>query len=178
METKLSIAIQKSGRLSEKSMALLRECGISLSNGAGRLKAGASNFPLEVLFLRDDDIPGYVHGKVGDDASGTNHTLPTNGAANGYSGVSLDSLVKKITFQQLDREGGRSMALGVNKIAQKVGEEAVETVIEAMDGNRDRLKEESADLLYHLIVLLRQQGLQLAEVEEVLRRRHDGSALG
>lgn len=47
-------------------MALLRECGISLSNGAGRLKAGASNFPLEVLFLRDDDIPGYVHGKVAD----------------------------------------------------------------------------------------------------------------
>jgi ATP phosphoribosyltransferase len=66
METTLSIAIQKSGRLSEKSLALLLECGISLSNGSGRLKARASNFPLEVLFLRDDDIPGYVHGKVAD----------------------------------------------------------------------------------------------------------------
>lgn len=66
----------------------------------------------------------------------------------------------------------RLMALGVNKIAQKVGEEAVETVIEAMDGNLERLKEESADLLYHLIVLLRQQGLQLSDVEDVLRSRH------
>lgn len=66
MEPKLSIAIQKSGRLSEKSLGLLRECGISLSNGAGRLKATASNFPLEVLFLRDDDIPGYVQSEVAD----------------------------------------------------------------------------------------------------------------
>ena len=57
---KLRIAIQKSGRLSEKSLELLKACGISLSNGERKLKAESSNFPIEVLFLRDDDIPQYV----------------------------------------------------------------------------------------------------------------------
>jgi len=63
---KLKIAIQKSGRLSEKSMKLLQECGINVSNGTGVLKATASNFPMEVLFLRDDDIPQYIEQQVAD----------------------------------------------------------------------------------------------------------------
>jgi ATP phosphoribosyltransferase len=63
---KLKIAIQKSGRLSEKSLKLLQECGINISNGTGVLKAAASNFPLEVLFLRDDDIPQYIEQQVAD----------------------------------------------------------------------------------------------------------------
>lgn len=58
--SKLKIAIQKSGRLSEKSLLLLKECGIKLANGDRKLKAEASNFPVEILFLRDDDIPQYV----------------------------------------------------------------------------------------------------------------------
>ncbi len=61
---------------------------------------------------------------------------------------------------------------GMDKIAQKLGEEAVETVIEAMKGDRDRLKEESADLLYHLMVLLTASDLSLRDVDEVLRQRH------
>ncbi len=60
----LRIAIQKSGRLSDDSLKLLADCGIKLNNGLGRLKATASNFPAEVLFLRDDDIPGYVADSV------------------------------------------------------------------------------------------------------------------
>lgn len=56
----LKIALQKSGRLSEKSSRLLQDCGISLSNGTKSLKAKSDNFPLEILFLRDDDIPQYV----------------------------------------------------------------------------------------------------------------------
>lgn len=64
--TKLKIAIQKSGRLSEKSLGLLKECGISLTNGDRRLKTEAKNFPIEVLFLRDDDIPQYVEQGVAD----------------------------------------------------------------------------------------------------------------
>jgi ATP phosphoribosyltransferase len=63
---KLKIAIQKSGRLSEKSLNLLKECGIKLSNGDRKLKAEAKNFPVEVLFLRDDDIPQYVDQGVAD----------------------------------------------------------------------------------------------------------------
>jgi ATP phosphoribosyltransferase len=62
----LKIAIQKSGRLYEESVKLLRECGIELNNSNKQLKATADNFPLEVYFLRDDDIPQYVYDSVAD----------------------------------------------------------------------------------------------------------------
>ena len=62
----LKIAIQKSGRLSEDSKKLLEECGIKFSNGISTLKTYARNFPVEVLFLRDDDIPQYVEQQVTD----------------------------------------------------------------------------------------------------------------
>jgi ATP phosphoribosyltransferase len=63
---KIKIAIQKSGRLSEKSLELLSECGIKISNGNRKLKTEAKNFPMEILFLRDDDIPQYVEQGVAD----------------------------------------------------------------------------------------------------------------
>jgi ATP phosphoribosyltransferase len=62
----LKIAIQKSGRLSENSHKLLEECGIKFSNGISVLKTTARNFPVEILFLRDDDIPQYVEQQVAD----------------------------------------------------------------------------------------------------------------
>ncbi len=62
----LKIAIQKSGRLYEDSIQLLKECGIQLNNGNKQLKAAAFNFPIEVFFLRDDDIPQYVYDGVAD----------------------------------------------------------------------------------------------------------------
>lgn len=62
--SKLKIALQKSGRLSEKSIKLLEECGIKFPNGGGKLITEATNFPLEILFLRDDDIPQYVEQNV------------------------------------------------------------------------------------------------------------------
>jgi phosphoribosyl-ATP pyrophosphohydrolase/phosphoribosyl-AMP cyclohydrolase len=61
---------------------------------------------------------------------------------------------------------------GVNKIAQKVGEEAVETVIEAVDGNRERFLYEASDLVYHLLVLTEQMGCTLADIEAELAARH------
>ncbi len=61
---RLTIAIQKSGRLHEESARLLKECGIDISNGVNKLKAEASNFPLDIYFLRDDDIPQYVEDAV------------------------------------------------------------------------------------------------------------------
>lgn len=64
--SKLKIALQKSGRLSEKSIALLEECSIKFPNGGGKLIAESSNFPVEILFLRDDDIPQYVEQQVAD----------------------------------------------------------------------------------------------------------------
>ncbi|WP_439505657.1 ATP phosphoribosyltransferase [Sediminibacterium sp.] len=64
--SKLRLAIQKSGRLHDDSMRLLKECGIDISNGVNKLKADATNFPIEVFFLRDDDIPQYVEDGVAD----------------------------------------------------------------------------------------------------------------
>src|SRR5690606_297439 len=61
---------------------------------------------------------------------------------------------------------------GINKIAQKVGEEAVEVVIEAKDQNDDLFKNESADLLFHFLVLLEQKNIDLDEVIDVLSSRH------
>lgn len=62
----LKIAIQKSGRLHEGSLQLLKECGIRISNGTNQLRVQAVNFSLEVYFLRDDDIPEYVQDGVAD----------------------------------------------------------------------------------------------------------------
>ena len=66
MSEKLKIAIQKSGRLYESSLRLLKECGISFDNGNDHLKIQANNFPLEILFLRNSDIPQYVEDGVAD----------------------------------------------------------------------------------------------------------------
>ncbi len=66
MNKTVKIAIQKSGRLSEDSLNLFRECGIKVEIGKGRLRSISSNFPAEFLFLRDDDIPGYVEDGVAD----------------------------------------------------------------------------------------------------------------
>jgi phosphoribosyl-AMP cyclohydrolase / phosphoribosyl-ATP pyrophosphohydrolase len=64
-------------------------------------------------------------------------------------------------------------ASGVNKIAQKVGEEAVELVIEAMDNNDDLFKGEAADLLFHFLVLLEQKNIDLDEIIALLEKRHN-----
>ncbi len=62
----LKIAIQKSGRLNEKSVELLKNCGLSFENYKSSLISTVSNFPLEILFLRDDDIPEYVQDGIAD----------------------------------------------------------------------------------------------------------------
>ncbi|MCF6405593.1 bifunctional phosphoribosyl-AMP cyclohydrolase/phosphoribosyl-ATP diphosphatase HisIE [Chitinophaga filiformis] len=67
----------------------------------------------------------------------------------------------------------RLFAKGINKIAQKVGEEAVEVVIEAKDDNEELFLNESADLLFHYLVLLNAKGYQLSDVLAVLKKRHD-----
>ncbi len=66
MKTMLRIAIQKSGRLQDDSLKLLKESGLHFNNGKDQLKTQADNFPVEVLFLRDDDIPQYIEDNVAD----------------------------------------------------------------------------------------------------------------
>ena len=63
---------------------------------------------------------------------------------------------------------------GVNRMAQKVGEEAVETIIEATNGTEDRLVYEASDLIYHLIVLLTSKGLRIEDLAKELKKRHKG----
>lgn len=87
---KLKIAIQKSGRLSEKSLQLLHECGIKIPDYKSKLKNSATNFPLEILFLRDDDIPNYVaQGIVHIGIIGENEVLEQNKNVN---------LIRKLGF--------------------------------------------------------------------------------
>jgi ATP phosphoribosyltransferase len=64
--TKLKIAVQKKGRLLDESLNLLKQCGISINNGKDQLKAEARNFPLEILYLRNSDIPRYIEQGVAD----------------------------------------------------------------------------------------------------------------
>ncbi len=88
----------------------------------------------------------------------------------------LDELTKIIELRKaVDTEKSYTSTLfesGINRIAQKVGEEAVETIIASKDDNDEAFLNESADLLFHLMVLLSARGYSLEEVTEVLRKRH------
>lgn len=79
MSTKIRIAVQKSGRLNEKSLALLKNCGISIDNGKDQLKTNARDFPLEVFYLRNGDIPQYLRDGVIDIAILGENTLIEKG---------------------------------------------------------------------------------------------------
>ncbi len=79
---------------------------------------------------------------------------------------------ERISENAADSYTNKLFHKGINKIAQKVGEEAVELVIEAKDDNMELFRNEAADLLYHLLVLLRARSTTLSEIEEVLSSRH------
>jgi phosphoribosyl-ATP pyrophosphohydrolase/phosphoribosyl-AMP cyclohydrolase len=79
---------------------------------------------------------------------------------------------QRIDDNAMDSYTNKLFLKGINKVAQKVGEEAVELVIEAKDQNIDLFKNEAADLLYHYLILLKAKGISLLEIEEVLAGRH------
>ena len=83
--SKLKIAVQKSGRLNEDSMKLLKDIGISIENGKDQLKASAQNFPLEVFYLRNGDIPQYLRDGVVDAAIIGNNVLLEKGTHHSYT---------------------------------------------------------------------------------------------
>jgi ATP phosphoribosyltransferase len=80
----LKIAIQKSGRLNEKSVEILKNCGLSFENYKSSLISTVSNFPLEILFLRDDDIPEYVQDGIADLGIVGENVITEAGAQVGY----------------------------------------------------------------------------------------------
>ncbi|MCW5960736.1 MAG: ATP phosphoribosyltransferase [Pyrinomonadaceae bacterium] len=122
-ERKLKIALQKSGRLSEDSLALLKKCGIGFSNGLGKLRSEANNFPLEIFFLRDDDIPQYVEDKVADIGIVGENVLRENGrdAAAieklGFGKCRLSLAVpKSFEYEKLQELNGKRIATTYPKI--------------------------------------------------------------
>lgn len=85
----------------------------------------------------------------------------------------LESVInQRIDDDEQDSYTNKLYKKGINKVAQKVGEEAVELVIESKDNNDNLFKNEAADLLYHLLVLLKAKGTSLEDIELVLRERH------
>jgi phosphoribosyl-AMP cyclohydrolase / phosphoribosyl-ATP pyrophosphohydrolase len=79
---------------------------------------------------------------------------------------------QRITEDVDDSYTNRLFKKGINKVAQKVGEEAVELIIESKDDNVDLFKNEAADLLYHFLILLKAKGINLQNIEEILQNRH------
>ncbi len=139
----LRIAIQKSGRLSEKSQQLLQSCGISLSNGSRKLKMKASNFPLEVLFLRDDDIPQYVSEGVADiGVVGENVMIEKNKEVQkieplGFGKCRLSLAVRReIAYSGADWLEGKKIATSYPHILrQYLKEKGVRAEIEEISGS-------------------------------------------
>ena len=85
-----------------------------------------------------------------------------------------DFITKRRQEMPKDSYTTRLFESGINKIAQKVGEEAVELIIEAKDRNDELFLNEAADLMYHLMVLLAAKGYKIGDVVEILRQRHCG----
>ena len=85
--------------------------------------------------------------------------------------------LEQIINQRIENNTGESYTnklfrKGINKVAQKVGEETVELIIEAKDDNPELFKNEAADLLYHLLILFKTKGIRFTDIEEVLLKRH------
>lgn len=140
---KLRIAIQKSGRLSEKSLALLKEAGISLNNGSRKLRSVAQTFPLEVIYLRDDDIPKYVEdgvahiGIVGENEFAEKECAVDLVERLGYSRCRLSiALPKSESYESLQDLQGKRIATSYPVILKKyLNEHGVQADIHFLSGS-------------------------------------------
>jgi ATP phosphoribosyltransferase len=140
---KLRIAIQKSGRLSEKSLSLLKEAGISLNNGSRKLRSVAQTFPLEVIYLRDDDIPQYVEdgvahiGIVGENEYAEKECKVDLVERLGYSRCRLSIAIPKTeTFKGLEDLQGKRIATSYPVILQNyLGEHGVSADVHVLSGS-------------------------------------------
>jgi ATP phosphoribosyltransferase len=139
----LKIAIQKSGRLYEDSIKLLKECGIELNNGNKQLKAVALNFPIEVYFLRDDDIPQYVYDGVADiGIVGENVLLEKNKDIDiayrlGFGRCRLSIAVPKaVQYSSIEDLRGLKIATTYSTILQQyLNEKKIEAEIHEISGS-------------------------------------------
>ena len=140
---KIKIAIQKSGRLSEKSLELLNECDITMVNGNRKLKTEAKNFPMEILFLRDDDIPQYVEQGVADiGILGENEVWEREKNVDiieklGFGSCRLSlAIPKDEEYSGLNYFDGKRVATSYPKILKKFfSEKGINAKIEAIGGS-------------------------------------------
>jgi ATP phosphoribosyltransferase len=179
MENILRIAVQKSGRLSDDSLSLIKECGIKFHNGTGKLKSSATNFPLEFLFLRDDDIPGYVADGVADlGIVGENELVEKNKDVVvlkklGFSKCRLSlAIPKSETYTGLSFFQGKNIATSYPKIlGDYLKEKAIQADIHEISGSVEiapsiGLAEAICDIVSSGSTLM-MNGLK--EVEEIFR---------
>jgi len=140
---KLKIAVQKSGRLNEDSMKLLKDCGIKIENGNDKLKSSASNFPIEILFLRNSDIPQYLEDGVADIAI-LGENLLSEQQKNiipilqlGFSKCRLSLAVpKEAEYQGLEWFQGRKIATSYpNSLTMFLKEKNIESEIHTINGS-------------------------------------------
>ena len=142
-KTILRIAVQKSGRLYEDSVQLLKECGIDLRNVKDRLKTVSENFPLEVFFLRDDDIPEYVEDGVADIGIVGQNVLVEKGRsvdtveALGFGKCRLSVAVPKaMEFNGVQSLQGKRIATSYPNLVKKfLDENAVKASIHEISGS-------------------------------------------
>ena len=139
----IRLAIQKSGRLNEDSLALLKNCGISIDNGKDQLKASARNFPVEVFFLRNGDIPQYLRDGVVDLAILGSNTLEEKGTdleiieQLGFSKCRVSIAVPKETSvsSPKDLEGMRIATSYPNTVQQFLDKEGLKAELHIINGS-------------------------------------------
>ncbi len=139
----IRIAIQKSGRLSEKSLELLKEAGITLNNGSRKLRSLAQSFPLEVIYLRDDDIPEYVEdgvahaGIVGENEYTEKQSNAEVVQRLGFSRCRLSiALPKSESYQGLESLQGKRIATSYPVILKNfLDEKGIEADVHLLSGS-------------------------------------------
>ncbi|MCG8474159.1 MAG: ATP phosphoribosyltransferase [Cytophagales bacterium] len=179
MESTIRIAIQKKGRLSEDSLSLIKECGIKFSNGRSALKTKAGNFPLEVFFLRDDDIPGYVEDGIADlGIVGENEVFEKNKEVEilkklGFSKCRLSLAVpKNIAYSSISYFNQKNIATSYPRIlSEYLKEKKINAVVHEISGSVEiapsiGLAEGICDIVSSGSTLL---GNGLKEVEQIFQ---------
>lgn len=139
----IRIAIQKSGRLNQDSLALLKSCGISIDNGKDQLKAAARNFPMEVFFLRNGDIPQYLRDGVVDLAIVGSNLLIEKGndlkiiEHLGFSKCRVSLAVPKgVAFKSIQDLNGKNIATSYpNTVSQFLKEKNINADIHVINGS-------------------------------------------
>ena len=143
MKKKLHIAVQKSGRLHDESLKLLNDCGISINNGKDQLKAAARNFPIEIFYLRNGDIPQYLRDGVVDIAIIGENLLVEKGndisikEKLGFSKCRVSiAIPKEDTYKSIESLTGKKIATSYpNTVKGFLAEKGIDAELHIINGS-------------------------------------------